>query len=490
MTINNSNTDLCFTSAVDIAEKIRTGDLSPVTVVDAYFDRIETHNEELNAYITLIEAEARETAREKEREVEDGGNLGALHGVPVAIKDLGTLKEGVRTTFGSNLITDWVPDRTSVLVDRLENAGAIVLGKTNTPEFGHKGTTDNLVVGATGTPFDPEKTAGGSSGGSAAAVAAGLTALAQGSDAGGSIRIPASACGVYGFRPTFGRIPHDPRPNAFGRETLHVSNGPLTRTVEDAALMLDVMVGPHPDDPVCLPETGIDFRDAVGQSIVDFNVAYSPALDVFPVDPQVSSVVEEAIQVFDRLTASVDTVDIEHGLTLDEMVETIKTVFSVDLLSEIASVERDFDVDIRNADPEVVTTSLNDYLSVAENYSMLDYKHTGRARTSFFDGVQDIFEAYDLLLTPTLAVPPFEKALDRPPEMEDERKITPEWMMTWPFNWIGHPVASIPAGFTEDNLPIGMQLIGSRYADDDVIAASAAYERARPWQDAYPPGQV
>lgn len=486
MTASNRTDDLCFTPAVALAEQIQSGELSPVEIVDAYFDRIEANNDELNAYITLIEEQAREVAREKEHEVESGEELEPLHGVPVAIKDLGTLKEGVKTTFGSQLIADlsFTPERNSVLVERLENAGAIVLGKTNTPEFGHKGTTDNLVVGATGTPFNPAKTAGGSSGGSAAAVAAGLTALAEGSDAGGSIRIPASACGVYGFRPSFGRIAHDPRPNAFGRQTLHVSYGPITRTVEDAALMLDVMAGPHPRDPVSLPDTGSNYRDSMTRSIDGLTAAYSPDLDVFPVDSRVTTVIEDALDSFTATNVTVEEVSMDHGLTLDDMTEAIRTVFSLDLLAEIDGIEQDFGINIRDAGPDEVTSSLLDYLSVAENYTFLDYKRTGRTRTDFFDSVQDIFESHDLLITPTLAVPPFDKTLDRPPEMENGL-ITPEWMLTWPFNWTGHPVASIPAGFTDNNLPVGMQFIGSRHADAAVLAASAAFERVQPWQDAY-----
>lgn len=487
MTCGPPSRNVCFSSATSLATKIRNGDLSPVDVIGSYFEHIGAHNDDLKAYVTLTEEQARRAAQEKEREVETGEELGPLHGVPYAIKDLGTMKKDVRTTFGSKQIADrrFSPERTSVLVERLEKAGGILLGKTNTPEFGHKGTTDNLVVGATGTPFDLTKTAGGSSGGSAAAVAAGLTALAEGSDAGGSIRIPASACGGYGFRPSFGRIPHDPRPNAFGRHTLHQTHGPITRTMADAALMLDVMAGPHPRDPVSLPEAGVNYRDSATPPFNEIKVAYSPNLDVFPVEPSITETIEDALKGFSTTNATAEEVTLNHKLSLPKMSKVIKTIFSLELNAAVDEIEDVFGVEIREATPEDVTPSLLDYLDEAKRYSYLDYKRTGGPRTAFFDSIQKIFKTYDLLITPTLAVPPFDKTLDRPPHYENGQ-ITPEWMLTWPFNWTGHPVASIPAGFTDDNLPVGMQFIGPQHADDVVLAASAAFEQIQPWQDQYP----
>jgi len=238
--------DLCFTSLTEIARRIDSGDASPVEVVDAYLERIDRRNETLRAYSTVIGEEARAEARAAENAIERGEETGPLHGVPIAIKDLFAFKKGVRHTFGSTVFEDFVPDRTSPVVERLENAGAIVLRKTNTPEFGNRPTTDNTLVGTTRTPFDIDRTAGGSSGGSAAAVADGLAAAAQGSDAGGSVRIPAACCGVYGFKPTFGRVPNGNPANAFAEHTPFIQHGPLTRTVGDAALLLDVMAGPHP----------------------------------------------------------------------------------------------------------------------------------------------------------------------------------------------------------------------------------------------------
>ena len=220
--------EICFTGAAELAEKVRGRELSPVEVVDAFLARIEERNRETNAYVTVIGDEARAAAREAERAVYSGRSLGPLHGVPVAIKDLSDYKAGVRSTYGSVPLASYVPDRTALTVGRLEAAGAVVLGKTNTSEFGIKGATDNLLFGPTSTPFAPGKNAGGSSGGSAAAVADGLAALAQGTDGGGSVRIPASFCGVYGIKATFGRVPVAARPDAFGWHTPFSADSAIT----------------------------------------------------------------------------------------------------------------------------------------------------------------------------------------------------------------------------------------------------------------------
>jgi len=263
MTSSNNQTDLCYASATALAADIRRGERSPVAVVDAFLDRIERVNPEINAYVTVCSESAREAAREAERAVERGDDIGPLHGVPVAIKDLNRVA-GVRTTFGSPAFADHVPEHDDVVVSRLREAGAIILGKTNTPEFGRKTKTDNPVFGASGNPWDPSRTTGGSSGGSAAAVAAGLAPIALGSDAAGSIRIPSSACGVFGFLPDFGRVPAGPvRSDAFQDLLPYTFLGPIARTVSDAALMIEAISGPDTADPNGLPTPTGSYRDAV-----------------------------------------------------------------------------------------------------------------------------------------------------------------------------------------------------------------------------------
>ncbi|MHC4845331.1 MAG: amidase [Planctomycetota bacterium] len=485
--------ELCFLPATDLAAAVANRDVSPVEVVDAFLARIDERNPALNAYVTLLADRARAAARRAEAAVLAGDVLGPLHGVPIAIKDLFDALAGVPNTFGSRVFAGFVPDESQVYVERLQAAGAIILGKTNTPEFGHKGVTDNLLFGATSTPFALGLNAGGSSGGSAAAVADGLAALAQGSDAGGSVRIPAACCHVVGLKASFGRVPGRYRPDGF-LSTPFVHAGPLARTVADAALMLSVMAGPHAADPFSLPDDGCDPRGAVGRSIEGCRVAWSPDLDVYPVDPAVAAVAEQAVAALGRAGARVERVSL--GLTrgqaelcelwMDEMgvlyaavAESLKAA-GVDLLGEHrAELCPDFAAIIERGQRQgAVAAKLGDV-----------------ARTEVFDAVQRVFEDHDLLVSPTLAVTPFPNRRDGltvgPTEVAGEA-VDPllGWCLTYLFNFTGHPAASVPAGLTADGLPVGLQIVGRRFADEDVIAAAAAFERARPWAHLYPGRQA
>ena len=482
--------ELCFAPATELASRIRRRDLSPVEVTDAFLDRIRARNDRINAYVTVIESDARGRAREAERAVGSGRPLGPLHGVPVAIKDLFDFKAGVRNTFGSRPMADFVPDVSATYVERLEAAGAIVLGKTNTPEFGHKGATDNLLFGPTSTPFDPAKNAGGSSGGSAAAVADGLCAVAQGTDGGGSIRIPASFCGVYGFKASFGRVASASRPNAFSSHTPFIHAGPLARTVEDAALTLAVMSGPHPRDPLSLPDDGADFVAATRRPIEDLRIAYSPDFGAFPVDPRVRSVVGDAVRRFEGAGASVEEVGLDLKHSHRELCELWMREIGLLNAQVLASLKED-GTDLLGEHRGDLTPQFVDLVESAQRVSALDHKLDDVIRTRVFDAIQDVFDRHDLLITPTLAVPAFDNADDGntvgPSTVEDEA-VDPllGWCLTYPVNFTGHPAASIPAGLTDDGLPVGMQIVGRRFADTTVLAASAAFERVKPWRDTYP----
>jgi len=467
-----------FAPMTDLVAGIREGEVSPTDVVETYVDRIEARDGEINAYVTVTGDLAYDTAEEAERALEAGEDPGRLAGVPIALKDLRQLKEGVSHSFGSKLIGEmgYVAPRTSADVERLENAGAGVLGKTNVPEFGHEGVTDNLYVGATATPFDTEMNAGGSSGGSGAAVAAGMAPAAIGSDSGGSIRIPAAGCGVFGLKPSFGLIPVDARPNAFGTATHHTVQGPLTRTVEDAAVLMDVLAGQHPADPASVP-VEVDFLGALDRPAGDLRVAYSPDLGVFPVEDEVRAVVEDAVEDLRAAGAEVETVAVEHGSTMDELAAAIETTFSTSVVGAAEVLREAFGVDLREY-PDQVSDSLLELLAVGDETSVAEVAATGIPRTELFDAVQDVLGTYDLLATPTLSTAGMELHSDRGTEWE--------LALTWPFNWTGHPAASVPAGLTDDGLPVGLQLVGRRYEDDAVLAGSAALERERPWMDAYP----
>lgn len=473
--------------AVDLARRVRRGEYAPTELVEAFLDRIDERDNDVNAYATVAEERALERAREIERSVDAGKPVGALAGVPVAIKDL-TFVAGVRNTFGSRAFEGFIPDEDALLVSRLESAGAIVLGKTNTSEFGRKATTDNSLFGSTGTPFAPERTAGGSSGGSAAAVADGTAALAQGTDAAGSVRIPASACGVVGVKPTPGRIPEIDRPNAFLGRTPYVDPGPIARTVEDAALMLDVMAGPHARDPECLPATEVDFVAATRHPIEELSVAYSPDLGIAPVDDRVRERLDATAATLTAAGATVEEVDgiFEHSW------ETLHDAFNVELQGLYAEMAARFDdehgLDVTGADRDLFTPEVVSRVETGEELTATAYLRSDEVRTDAFDAVVSLFERYDVLLTPTITVPPFEKRKNGPSEVAGE-SIEPYhgWLLTWPFNMTGHPAANVPAGFTDDGLPVGAQLIGPRFEEETVLAAGAAIERVAPWHGAYPP---
>ena len=309
-----------FMDATELAELIRTRKVSPVEAVDAYLDRVEALNPHLNAFLTVCADEARASAREAEAEVAKGQRLPPLHGVPIGVKDLEDTR-GVRTTWGSLVLKDNIPDEDSILVARLKSAGAIILGKTNLPEFAASGTTENRLGDHCRNPWDTARTTGGSSGGSSggsgAAVAAGLCPLATGDDGAGSIRIPASFCGVYGIKPSHGRVP-TPRKN-WG---MFVDSGPLSRTVRDSALFLNAVAGPDSRDSMRIREAPPDFLAEPAKGIEGMRVAWSPDLGYAPVDSEVLSVTQSAAALFQEFGCNVEESSPETGLPF-EMLETV-----------------------------------------------------------------------------------------------------------------------------------------------------------------------
>lgn len=469
-------------TAAGIARRIRDGELSALEVAEAHLDRIRERNDRTNAFVTVTDETAREAASAADRAREAGEPIGPLHGVPIAIKDLANV-EGVRTTSGSLFFEDRIAEEDSPFVARLREAGAVFVGKTNTPEFGLGTTTNNLVAGRTGTPFDPERVSGGSSGGAGAAVGDGLVPLASGSDVGGSIRIPASLCGVYGLKPTYGLIPMQRRPNAFAAQTPFSHKGPMTRTVEDAALMLEVMAGEHPRDPFSLVADD-DYLSAVDRSIDELRIAYTPDLGVYPIEPAVRETLDDAVEAFEAAGAEVEAVEPEFRRDRTEILDAFYTMAKAGWQAIFDELEEQ-GFDPRGDDRDRIRPYLVDLVLDAEVPSVREYKAADVVRTDVFDDLQDLFEEYDLVVSATLSTTAFPHGEE--PETIDGVEIEPlrGWVLTQPYNFSGHPAASIPAGFVE-GLPVGMQIAGRRRADGDVLAASAALERQRPWRDAYP----
>jgi Asp-tRNA(Asn)/Glu-tRNA(Gln) amidotransferase A subunit family amidase len=459
-----THADLCYTSAVDLAAAIRAKQISPVEVTEAFLARIEKINPTINAYCTVVPERARAEARRAEAAATKGGPLGPLHGVAIAFKDL-TPTAGIRTTFGSKALEHFVPTEDAIVVERARRAGAIVLGKTNTPEFGCKGVTDNKIFGHTRNPWNPERNAGGSSGGSAAALAAGLTALAEGSDLAGSIRIPAAACGIVGLKPSLGRVPRYPELNAW---TSFSTVGPMARTVRDAALLLSVFAGPDERDPQSLPATGEDFARAPEGGVRGLRVAWSPDLGYAPVDPEVRSVAEAAAKRFASLGCTVE----EASPGFDNPKQ---------LFIELTSPYRAADMDAHlgqwrdQLDPVLLSR-----LEVAAHLTAIDYEKAIHRRTALWQTVARFFQRYDLLLTPTVSAAAFPIGLTFPPQIGGRRLENPlDWIsLTYPFNMTGQPAISVPCGWTTDRLPVGLQIVGRRFADATVLRAAAALEAA------------
>ncbi|MGR7027164.1 amidase [Geodermatophilus sp. URMC 62] len=480
--------DLAYATATELAARIRRRDLSPVELLDAVIARIEARNPSLNALVFTAFEEARDRARQAERALTSGEAIGALHGVPTAIKDLFDFKPGWPATFGGvRALKDFSVPAHCTYAERMEAAGAVLVGKTNSPVMGFRGTCDNYLFGPSRNPFDTTRNTGGSSGGSAAAVADGLLPLAEGTDGGGSIRIPAAWCGLYGYKASFGRVPQISRPNAFGSLNPFLFEGALTRTVDDAALALDVLAGHDDRDPFSLDDP-TTFAGATRRSISGWRIAYSPDFGVYPVDRRVAAVVQQAVDAFEEAGGAVEEVDLRFDYDQRELSDLwcrLITPLNIEGLEGLKAQGLDVLGEHRDDFPPEYLRWIDD----GHRLSALDVLRDQRMRTHVYDQVQQVLRTHDLLVTPTLAALPVTNA-------EDGNTIGPRaiegvdvdpligWCLTYLINFTGHPAASIPAGDV-DGLPVGMQLIGRRYGDADVLAASAVYERLRPWQDTY-----
>ena len=467
----SATTDLCYTPATELAALIRAKKLSPVELTRAVLERIDRLNPTLNAVCTLTADAALAAAREAEDAVTRGRPLGPLHGVPFTIKDL-ALTKGVRTMSGSFIFADRVPDVDAPFVRRLREAGGVMVGKTTTPEFGWKAIGDSPLTGITRNPWNTGMTTGGSSAGAAAAVAAGLGPIHQGSDGAGSIRIPSAFCGIYGLKPSYGRVPTWPVSNS--DYTSHV--GPMTRTVADAALMLAVMAGPDASDRTALDAAPDDYVGKLNHGIKGLRVAFSPDLGGLRVDPEVASAVREAARAFEALGCVVEEVTPGFADTHD-LIRCMWSAHEAGNYAQYLSQWRD------RMDPGLVAC-IEDGL----RYSVTDYIQVRGRKLAFWDSVRPLFEKWALLLTPTTSVPALPVGRINPEGWPQHAWDWLSWAsFSYPFNFTGQPAATVPAGFTRAGLPIGLQIVGRLFADLTVLQASAAFEAARPWARRRPP---
>jgi amidase len=466
--------DLCFLTAANLAEGIRARRLSPRDVTDAVLAQIERVNPAVNAFCTIVADRARDEARSAETAVTQGRPLGLLHGVPISIKDL-TPTRGIRTTFGSLAFADHVPAEDALIVERVRGAGAIVLGKTNTPELGAGGNTKNAVFGPTRNPWKLTHTCGGSSGGAAAALATGMGPLAQGSDLGGSLRIPASFCGVVGFRTSPGTVPIYPTPMAW--DALSVS-GPMARTVLDTALLLSAIAGPDARAPLSLPaDAGRWVESARTPDVQGWRAAWSPNLGLQPVDAEVARIAGDAAAAFEVLGCPVE--EAQPDFTgAREIIHTTRAARMAAVYADLLPRwrERMFPPLVQNIEQGMALT--------AEQWGRAEI-----ARTALWHRVRAFFDRYDLLLTPTVAVRPFPVEMDYPTEINGQRVDTYiDWfLLTYAISITGLPAISVPAGWTADGLPVGLQIVGRWRREDTVLRAAAAFEAARPWSHRRPP---
>jgi len=477
-----------WTSAADLAGRIRRRELSPVELMSSTIQRIERRNPSLNAFVFTDFDQAMERARTAEAAVTSGETLGPLHGVPTAMKDLFDFKPGWPSTFGGiRALRDQVIDAYCPFAERMERAGAIIVGKTNAPVMGLRGIADNYLFGPTHNPFDLTRNPGGSSGGSAAAVADGLVSIAEGTDAGGSIRIPAAWCNVYGYRASYGRVAYTGRPNAFASLNPFVFEGTLTRTVQDAAIGLQILAGPDSRDPFSLTSTP-DFSAALSRSLSGVKIAYSPDFDVYPIEPAVAGVVAEAVRGFVDAGATVETVKVGIKRSQRELSDLWNRMIMPLNISGLEGLKAG-GIDLMRDHPEDLPPEYRHWIEVGYGLSAMDVWNDMVMRTEVYDAIESVLQRYDLLVTPTLACLPVKNATDGntlgPTQINGE-EVDPliGWCLTFLTNFSGHPSASIPAGLSA-GLPVGMQIIGRREADVDVLGASAAFERVHPWADAY-----
>ena len=467
-----------------LAADVRTGRRQSRELTEASLERIEAMDH-LNAFINVLGGIARDRAATIDRRVSDGEDPGPLAGVPVGIKDLRTRKAGVPNTLGVAALADNVAATDSIGVERLEAAGAVVVGTTSTPALAHTIKTENRLVGATPTPFDETRSAGGSSGGSAAALAAGSVRLATGSDIGGSLRVPAACCNVVGLKPTLGVVP-ELGTDGFSAGTPAFVGGPMARTTAETALLLDVLSGFDPRDPLSVPLDVPDYVAATDRPAAELSVAYSPTLDLQPVAPAVREVVDEAVADLGSAGVAVDRVGVDLP-SCEELSKGYVTQVGAFFGAFAAQVEAEHGIDFATTDVE---ETLRSTISLADGVGTVEERLRNVPRTAAYRAIEAALEGHDALVTPTLTVPPYDKHLSAgyPSEIDGESVlgVPTDAMLTWVFNLTGHPAASVPAGFTDDGLPVGLQVVGRRHAESDVLAVAAALERARPWTDAYP----
>jgi Asp-tRNA(Asn)/Glu-tRNA(Gln) amidotransferase A subunit family amidase len=470
-------TELAFTPATELDRLIRTRAVSPVEITRTLLERIDRLNPTLHAFLTVTADLALQQAKAAEDRARRGARLGPLDGIPYSLKDLEPTA-GIRTTFGSKFFEQNVPTEDGMVAGRMKRTGAVLLGKTNTPNFGHKDSCDNLLGAPCANPWKLDRTSGASSGGAGAAVAAGLCPVAHGSDGGGSIRIPAALCGIFGFKPSFGRIAMAPSADYWAARS---HNGPMTRTVRDAALLLNAIAGADPRDPLSIDAPVPNYLVACDGNLAGLRVVWSADLGYAAVDPEVRRLCETAARRFVDFGCSLD----ERSPGWPDPGAAHKITYEVSVAAR--QIER------YRARPDWIEPSLRQMIENAQKVSVLEHAQSLLARSAFYDQAHRFFETCDLLLTPQMPVGAWAAAPGADPHQgptEIGGRPTPTMFdrlsFTFPFNLTGQPAASVPCGFTAEGLPVGLQIVGRWHADETVLRAAACFEAVAPWTQTRP----
>jgi amidase len=459
-----ADTELCFLTAAELARRIRTRELGVVELMVAHLAQIERVNPRVNAIVTLQAERALAQAHAADATLARGERVGPLHGLPIAHKDLAPV-QGMRTTFGSPIFANHIPDQSALIVERLQGAGAITIGKTNTPEFGAGSQTFNAVFGATLNPYDTTKTCGGSSGGAAVALACGMIPLADGSDMGGSLRNPANFCNVVGLRPSPGRVPSWPSENAW---TALAVDGPMARTVADVALMLSVIAGPDPRSPVAIAEPGDRFAAPLDRDFRGVRVALSRTLGGLPIDPRVAAAIDAGRQHFGALGCFVEEAEPDFA-GADEVFKTWRAW----------SFELSYGELLHSHRKELKDTVIWN-IEEGARLSGPQLASAQRKRTALYHRMREFMATYEFLICPVSQVPPFDVTEPYVTEIDGVRMATYiDWMRScYYISATGHPAISVPCGFTPAGLPVGVQIVG-RYQDElGVLQLAHAFEQA------------
>jgi Asp-tRNA(Asn)/Glu-tRNA(Gln) amidotransferase A subunit family amidase len=470
-----SDIELWATPATELAQMIRAKSVSPSEILDAVLDRIDLVEPTIHAFITITDDLARGEAAAATERAQRGELISAMDGIPYSIKDLENTA-GIRTTLGSMFFTDNVPDTDSVVAGRLRSSGGVLLGKTNTPHFGYKDMCDNLVAETTLNPWDTTRTVGGSSGGAAAAVAAGLGALAQGSDGAGSIRIPAALCGVVGFKPSYGRIPVHPSREYWSHRT---HNGPLTRTVADAALMTAVMAGSDDRDPQSIATDLEEFTPLPrsDQPLLGRRVQWSPDFGYGLVSAEVVRVVAAAVRTLQELGCSVE----EKDPGWDDPSEFHRVIYTTQIAAGIGP--------LADRRPEWIEDTLMELITIGRSYSAVDLKTAEISRAALYNTALSLFEEIDFLVTPAMPLEAWSAEPGAGVREIDGAALPAGMGRSYgvnPFNMTGQPAITIPCGWTDSGLPVGVQIVGRRHQDIDVLRFAHALEQSLPVTDRWP----